>query len=100
MHILSCALSGNHPNLDIQERFIEWVNEHQNVHWVPFIEMAEDFKAKHPFVTEGPKKIITDDTKSPQITIEIQNKAATKDTTGAPAKEKPGTNGTSNPLSG
>lgn len=29
-----------------QERFIEWVNAHDNVHWVPMIEMARDFRIK------------------------------------------------------
>ncbi|KAH9479262.1 Peptidoglycan deacetylase [Psilocybe cubensis] len=30
-----------------QERFIEWVNTHENVHWVPMIEMARDFRKKN-----------------------------------------------------
>lgn len=30
------------------ERFIEWVNGHENVHWVPMIEMAREFRRKHP----------------------------------------------------
>lgn len=31
----------------LQERFIEWVNTHENVHWVPMIEMARDFRRKN-----------------------------------------------------
>ncbi len=30
-----------------QERFIEWVNTHENVRWVPMIEMARDFRRKN-----------------------------------------------------
>ncbi|KAJ3473938.1 hypothetical protein NLI96_g12742 [Meripilus lineatus] len=28
------------------ERFIEWVNTHEGVHWVPMIEMANEFRAR------------------------------------------------------
>lgn len=31
----------------IQERFIEWVNTHENVEWVPMIEMARNFRRKN-----------------------------------------------------
>jgi len=30
-----------------QERFIEWVNTHENVHWVPMIDIANEFRAKN-----------------------------------------------------
>lgn len=34
----------------MQERFIEWVNEHESsdfsVNWVPMIEMSREFRAK------------------------------------------------------
>ncbi|GJJ13351.1 hypothetical protein Clacol_007603 [Clathrus columnatus] len=29
------------------ERFIEWINTHENVHWVPMIEMANEFRQKN-----------------------------------------------------
>ena len=32
----------------IQERFIEWVNEHEGIHWVPMIQMANEFKERNP----------------------------------------------------
>lgn len=30
-----------------KERFIEWINTHENVHWVPMVEMAREFRAKN-----------------------------------------------------
>ncbi|KAL0954084.1 hypothetical protein HGRIS_005231 [Hohenbuehelia grisea] len=39
-------VSGRPHVLLMLERFIEWVNEHENVHWVPMIEMARDFRAR------------------------------------------------------
>ncbi|KAF8815442.1 carbohydrate esterase family 4 protein [Phlegmacium glaucopus] len=40
-------VSGRPHVLLMLERFIEWVNTHQNVHWVPMIEMARDFRSKN-----------------------------------------------------
>jgi hypothetical protein len=33
--------------LAYKERFIEWVNTHENVNWVPMIEMVWDFRTKN-----------------------------------------------------
>ena len=30
----------------MQERFIEWVNTHEGVQWVPMIDMANEFRAR------------------------------------------------------
>ena len=30
------------------ERFIEWVNTHEGVHWVPWYEMAKEFREQNP----------------------------------------------------
>jgi hypothetical protein len=37
------------PNLHFcaQERFIEWINTHDNVKWATFHEMAERFREKN-----------------------------------------------------
>lgn len=40
-------VSGRPQVLLMLERFIEWVNTHENVHWVPMIEMAREFRAKN-----------------------------------------------------
>jgi peptidoglycan/xylan/chitin deacetylase (PgdA/CDA1 family) len=40
-------VSGRPHVLLMLERFIEWVNTHDNVQWVPMIEMAHDFRAKN-----------------------------------------------------
>ncbi|KAF8909270.1 glycoside hydrolase/deacetylase [Gymnopilus junonius] len=39
-------VSGRPHVLLMLERFIEWVNRHENVQWVPMIEMARDFRLK------------------------------------------------------
>ncbi|KAI0074762.1 glycoside hydrolase/deacetylase [Panus rudis PR-1116 ss-1] len=39
-------VSGRPHVLLMLERFIEWVNTHQDVHWVPMIDMANEFRAK------------------------------------------------------
>ncbi|EIN11316.1 glycoside hydrolase/deacetylase [Punctularia strigosozonata HHB-11173 SS5] len=39
-------VSGRPHVLLMLERFIEWVNSHDHVHWVPMIEMAREFRAK------------------------------------------------------
>ena len=33
-------------NTHTQENFIEWINTHEHVRWVPMIEMAQAFRAK------------------------------------------------------
>lgn len=39
----------SHPHvLLMMERFIEWINTHENVHWVPWHEMAKEFREKNP----------------------------------------------------
>ncbi|TFK34011.1 glycoside hydrolase/deacetylase [Crucibulum laeve] len=40
-------VSGRPHVLLMLERFIEWVNTHENVHWVPMIDMAREFRAKN-----------------------------------------------------
>jgi len=40
-------VSGRPHVLLMLERFIDWVNTHENIHWVPMIEMAREFRAKH-----------------------------------------------------
>ncbi|KJA23625.1 hypothetical protein HYPSUDRAFT_39813 [Hypholoma sublateritium FD-334 SS-4] len=40
-------VSGHPHVLLMLERFIEWVNTHDNVRWVPMIEMARDFRRKN-----------------------------------------------------
>jgi predicted secreted Zn-dependent protease len=30
----------------MQERFIEWVNTHDDVHWVTLYEMTQEFRAR------------------------------------------------------
>ncbi|KAF8075240.1 glycoside hydrolase/deacetylase [Lyophyllum atratum] len=40
-------VSGRPQVLLMLERFIEWVNTHDNVHWVPMIEMAREFRSKN-----------------------------------------------------
>ncbi|PPQ74027.1 hypothetical protein CVT24_012623 [Panaeolus cyanescens] len=40
-------VSGRPHVLLMLERFIEWVNTHENIHWVPMIEMAREFRAKN-----------------------------------------------------
>lgn len=40
-------VSGRPHVLLMLERFIEWVNTHDNVQWVPFVEMARAFRAKN-----------------------------------------------------
>ncbi|KAF9465591.1 carbohydrate esterase family 4 protein [Collybia nuda] len=40
-------VSGRPQVLLMLERFIEWVNTHDNVHWVPMIQMAQEFRAKN-----------------------------------------------------
>ena len=38
-----------HPHVLLMiERFIEWVNTHENVHWVQWHEMAKEFREKNP----------------------------------------------------
>ncbi|KAF9485572.1 carbohydrate esterase family 4 protein [Pholiota conissans] len=39
-------VSGRPHVLLMLERFIEWVNTHENVQWVPLIDMARDFRSK------------------------------------------------------
>ncbi|KAJ8085248.1 hypothetical protein PM082_004042 [Marasmius tenuissimus] len=39
-------VSGRPQVLLMLERFIEWVNGHEGVHWVPMIQMANEFKRK------------------------------------------------------
>ncbi|KAF8889309.1 glycoside hydrolase/deacetylase [Infundibulicybe gibba] len=39
-------VSGRPHVLLMLERFIDWVNTHENVHWVPMIEMAREFREK------------------------------------------------------
>ncbi|KII85988.1 hypothetical protein PLICRDRAFT_165594 [Plicaturopsis crispa FD-325 SS-3] len=42
-------VSGRPHVILMLERFIEWVNTHDNVHWVPMIDIAREFRAKqHP----------------------------------------------------
>ena len=45
-------VSGRPQVLLMLERFIEWVNKHENVQWVTCLEMAEDFRMKNPFPEE------------------------------------------------
>ncbi|KAF5379511.1 hypothetical protein D9615_006525 [Tricholomella constricta] len=40
-------VSGRPQVLLMLERFIEWVNTHDNVYWVPMIEMAREFRSKN-----------------------------------------------------
>lgn len=40
-------VSGRPQVILMLERFIEWVNTHSNVHWVPMIQMAREFRAKN-----------------------------------------------------
>ncbi|KAF8202561.1 glycoside hydrolase/deacetylase [Pholiota molesta] len=40
-------VSGRPHVLLMLERFIEWVNTHENVHWVPMVEMAREFRSKN-----------------------------------------------------
>ncbi|KIK65102.1 hypothetical protein GYMLUDRAFT_220361 [Collybiopsis luxurians FD-317 M1] len=40
-------VSGRPHVILMLERFIEWVNTHDNVHWVPMEEMAKEFRAKN-----------------------------------------------------
>ncbi|KAG7097468.1 hypothetical protein E1B28_004811 [Marasmius oreades] len=40
-------VSGRPQVLLMLERFIDWVNTHEGVHWVPMIQMAEEFKQKN-----------------------------------------------------
>lgn len=40
---MRCALTDVHP----QERFIEWVNAHEDVHWVRMVDMADEFRARN-----------------------------------------------------
>ncbi|RDB18577.1 Peptidoglycan deacetylase [Hypsizygus marmoreus] len=40
-------VSGRPQVLLMLERFIEWVNTHENVHWVPMIDMAREFRSKN-----------------------------------------------------
>jgi len=47
-------VSGRPHVLLMLGRFIEWVNTHDNVHWVPMIDMARDFRRKHK-PTQGSK---------------------------------------------
>ncbi|KAF8184474.1 glycoside hydrolase/deacetylase [Pholiota molesta] len=39
-------VSGRPHVLLMLERFIEWVNTHDNIQWVPLIDMARDFRSK------------------------------------------------------
>lgn len=39
--------SGRPQVILMLERFIEWINTHDNVHWVPMIDMAREFRAKN-----------------------------------------------------
>ncbi|KAG6828500.1 hypothetical protein H0H92_007775 [Tricholoma furcatifolium] len=39
-------VSGRPQVLLMLERFIEWVNTHENVYWVPMIQMAQEFRSK------------------------------------------------------
>ncbi|KAI0731890.1 hypothetical protein C8Q72DRAFT_905869 [Fomitopsis betulina] len=41
-------VSGHPHVLLMMERFIEWINTHENVHWVPWHEMAKEFREKNP----------------------------------------------------
>ncbi len=36
------------PFLRDQERFIEWVNTHKDVHWVCMADMAREFRERNP----------------------------------------------------
>lgn len=40
-------VSGRPHVLLMLERFIEWINTHEHVHWVPMIEMANEFREKN-----------------------------------------------------
>ncbi|KAF5370020.1 hypothetical protein D9758_001162 [Tetrapyrgos nigripes] len=40
-------VSGRPQVILMLERFIEWVNTHENVHWVPMIEISNEFRAKN-----------------------------------------------------
>ncbi|KAF5392044.1 hypothetical protein D9757_003184 [Collybiopsis confluens] len=39
-------VSGRPHVILMLERFIDWVNTHDNVHWVPMEEMAKEFRAR------------------------------------------------------
>jgi predicted secreted Zn-dependent protease len=45
--VLSCPVALLFTLRHTQERFIEWVNTHENVHWVPMVEMAREFRRKN-----------------------------------------------------
>jgi predicted secreted Zn-dependent protease len=45
--LLSCPVPVLFTLRHTQERFIEWVNTHENVHWVPMVEMAREFRRKN-----------------------------------------------------
>lgn len=53
-HVLrpcSHPLTSSHPHPQTtpartQERFIEWVNTHEDVQWVRMIDMADEFRAR------------------------------------------------------
>ncbi|KAG5732502.1 hypothetical protein E4T56_gene9957 [Termitomyces sp. T112] len=40
-------VSGRPQVLLMLERFIQWINTHNNVHWVPMIEIAQEFRQKN-----------------------------------------------------
>jgi len=40
-------VSGRPHVLLMLESFIEWINEHENIHWVPMIEMSREFRRKN-----------------------------------------------------
>ncbi|KDQ57514.1 hypothetical protein JAAARDRAFT_193830 [Jaapia argillacea MUCL 33604] len=40
-------VSGRPHVLMMVERFIEWINTHENVHWVRMIDMVQEFRAKN-----------------------------------------------------
>jgi peptidoglycan-N-acetylglucosamine deacetylase len=42
-------VSGRPQVLLMLERLIDYINGHDGVEWVPFEEMARDFRARYPF---------------------------------------------------
>jgi hypothetical protein len=50
--IVLCSIhpdtSGHPHNILMHEKFIEWVNGHEGVEWVPMYQMARTFKEMYP----------------------------------------------------
>lgn len=56
--LVSCKATGKAPGLTLLytfrstdvllmlERFIEWVNEHDGIEWVPMVEIEKDFRQR------------------------------------------------------